>query len=157
MARETDDLETKTQHPIYDMCDELLSVKLSQEACLEPPLANTHIFLLCCMLPQFLFVYERYQNTSAFIQHCCIHLPTLGGLLSKIPLDKVAVCLTSRSCSFSDSYEKLEFFGDAVLKMVQTDTLIKSSELRQWTGFLHEGDLSTLRSGEFKILKCTLR
>jgi hypothetical protein len=133
------------------MSEGLAQVKLAQDACLELRLANAHITLLCSMLPQFLYVYERYLNTSAFIEHCLVHLPILGEQLSRMPLDKVAVSMTAISCSLQDSYEILEFFGDAVLKMVQTDALIKSKELQSWVGFLHEGDLSALRSGESNI------
>jgi hypothetical protein len=139
----------KTTTAKYNICGELASVKLAQPACLEPPLANAHVALLCSMLPQFLFVYERYLNTKAFIDYCLLHLPTLGESLSKLPIEKVATAITAKSCSLDDCYEKLEWFGDAVLKLVQTDALLKSIELRQWIRFLHEGDLSTLRSGEF--------
>jgi dsRNA-specific ribonuclease len=137
----------KTEESKFNGFDGLTSVNLAQTACFEPPLANAHVALISCMLPQFLFVYERYSNTEAFIEHCHSHLPTLGSSLSKLPVETVANALTSKSCALDDSYEKLEWFGDAVLKIVQTDTLLKSTELRQWISFLHEGDLSTLRSG----------
>ena len=142
----------KTTAAKYTVCGELASVKLAQTACLEALLANSHIALLCSMLPQFLFVYERFLNTKAFIDFCLLHLPTLGKSLSSLPLEKVATAITAKSCSLDDCYEKLEWFGDAVLKIVQTDTLLKSIELRQWIPFLHEGDLSTLRSGKSQEL-----
>jgi hypothetical protein len=136
----------KSEHTRHEMCKDIALVKLAQEACFEPVLANVHVSLLCCMLPQFLFLYERYLNTAAFIQHCKDHTPILGESLSNMTLEKVANSLTSKSCNLSDSYEKLEYFGDSVLKIVQTDALIKSIELRSFVGFLHEGDLSTFRS-----------
>lgn len=121
-------------------------VKLAQDACLELRLANADIALLCLMLPQFLYVYEHYANARAFIEHCRVHLPVLGDQLSRMPLRKVAMSLTASSCGLPDSYEMMEFFGDAVLKMVQTDVLIKSIELQSWVDVLDEGGLSTLRS-----------
>jgi dsRNA-specific ribonuclease len=57
--------------------------------------------------------------------------------------------LTSLSCSEEDSYDKLEWLGDAVLKLVQTQSLMYSRDFSQLVELLHEGDLSTLRSGEF--------
>ena len=46
------------------------------------------------------------------------------------------------------SYDRLEYLGDAVLKLLQTDALINSKDekLRQWIHCLHEGDLTALRS-----------
>ena len=61
--------------------------------------------------------------------------------------------MTSKSCNPGDCYDKLEWFGDAVLKIAQTDAILKSVELREWIPFLHEGDLSTLRSGELRFEK----
>lgn len=46
------------------------------------------------------------------------------------------------TCSFHASRR----VGDAVLKMVQTDSLLFSKEFSQWTALLHEGNLSSLRS-----------
>ena len=45
--------------------------------------------------------------------------------------------LTTKSCKDLANYEKLELVGDAVLKMVQTDVLIKSIELTDLTANLH--------------------
>ena len=59
--------------------------------------------------------------------------------------------LTAVSCSEEASYEKLEWLGDAVLKVVQTQSLIYSRDFSRWIELLHEGDLSTLRSGEFRV------
>jgi hypothetical protein len=171
----------KTESSRHSVCKELASVKLAQAACLEPPLANAHVALLCSILPQCLYVYERHMNTKAFIDHCSANFSSLGRYLANIEIDKVVSALTAKSCSLDSNYEKLEWFGDAVvsricvynslrlypwtlmivysvisllislnwkLKLVQTDSLIKSLELRNWIRFLHEGDLSTLRSGE---------
>jgi dsRNA-specific ribonuclease len=140
----------------YDVCKELPLVKLAQGACCEAPLANASIALLCSMLPQFLFLYERCILVTGFIEHCIRHIPTLGEHLATLPIEMVATALTAKSCSLDDCYDKLEWFGDSVLKLIQTDTLLKSIELRQWISFLHEGDLSTLRSGTLKRVLCGL-
>jgi hypothetical protein len=141
-------LVVKTAESRYITCTELASVKLAQGACFEPLVANAHVALLCSLLPQFLFFFERFLVTKAFINHCVQYIPTLGECVASLPVEKVANALTAKSCTLEDSYDKLEWFGDAVLKLVQTDSLMKSIELRQWIAFLHEGDLSTLRSGK---------
>jgi dsRNA-specific ribonuclease len=138
----------KTTESRYNTCTELASVKLAQGACFEPLVANAHVALLCSLLPQFLFFFERLLVTKSFINHCVLHIPTLGQCVTSLPVEKVSNALTAKSCSLEDSYDKLEWFGDAILKLVQTDSLMKSVELRQWIAFLHEGDLSTLRSGK---------
>lgn len=150
---ETHSPPLKTTEGKYEVCKELASVKLVQTACLEAPLANTHVALLCCMLPQILFLFERYLKTKAFIDHCSLNLPILGDAISKLPAERVATAMTSKSCNPGDCYDKLEWFGDAVLKIAQTDAILKSVELREWIPFLHEGDLSTLRSGELRFEK----
>ena len=144
----------KTPSSKYDVCQELATVKLAQEACLEATLANAHVAFLCCMLPQFLFVFERFSVATAFLEHCRANIPALGQFFSKLPIESVMIALTAKSCSLEESYEKLEWFGDAVLKLVQTDSLLMSSELQQWVAFLHEGDLSTLRSGKIELTDC---
>ena len=131
-----------------EMCKELACVMLPQAACCETTLANAGVALLCFMLPQFLYFFERCSIAHAFVDHCKKHLPTLGCKLERLPILKLANALTAKSCSLEDSYDKLEWLGDAVLKLVQTDSLLKSTQLRQWIPFLHEGDLSALRSGK---------
>jgi dsRNA-specific ribonuclease len=56
--------------------------------------------------------------------------------------------LTAKSCSLPFNYDRLEYLGDAVLKLIQTDSLLYSTNerLTQWLKCLHEGDLSALRS-----------
>ena len=141
-------------HPVkntcskFEMCPELSSVKVPQSACLEASLANAHVSLLLCFLPQFLFVYERHQTVEALVAFCKINLPVLGSCLEQLPHETVATALTAKSCGMDVSYEKLEWLGDAALKMIQTESLLKSIELRNWIRSLHEGDLSLLRQGE---------
>ena len=134
-----------------EMCKELASVMLPQAACCEATLANVSVALLCFMLPQFLYYFERCAVAYAFLEHCKNHLPTLGDNVARLPILKLANALTAKSCSLEDSYDKLEWLGDAVLKLAQTDSLLKSVQLRKWIPFLHEGDLSTLRSGKLSM------
>lgn len=138
----------KTNEAKYAMCPELPAIKVPQSACLEATIANAHVGLLTCFLPQIFFSYERYQTVYAFIKHCKENFPTLGSCLSHLPVDTVANALTAKSCGMNVSYEKLEWFGDAVLKMIQTESLLKSVEMKEWIQLLHEGDLSMLRQGQ---------
>jgi Dicer dimerisation domain len=124
------------------------SVQLPLVACLEAPLANASINLLCLCLPQALFLVERQQKAGAFIAHCERHLPTLGGCLRKLDISKVATALTSKSCNSNDNYDKWEWVGDAVLKLLQSDSIMKSPDFVQFIRVLHEGELTLLRSGK---------
>lgn len=132
----------------YDMFPLLSAVKVPQSACMEAPIAEPHVCLLTCFLPQLAFAFERHQTVDAFYDFCSINHPSLWSCLGRLPRDTVAAALTAKSCGMDMSYEKLEWFGDAALKMVQTESLLKSTELRDWIRFLHEGDLSLLRQGE---------
>jgi dsRNA-specific ribonuclease len=120
---------------------------------MEVRMADPNFILLSTHLPQFLNHMQAYITTNAFIRHCNAHMPRLGECLSKLPLEKVTQALTAKSCTEEGSYEKLEWLGDAVLKLVQTDSLLQSKDLSQWIEFLHEGDLSILRSGEWICLQ----
>ncbi len=137
----------KTSGVKYEMCPELSAIKVPHSACMEATIANAHIGLLTCFLPQVLFAFERYVNSNAFIKFCDANLPLLGSYLGRLPIESVATAMTAKSCGLHVSYEKLEWLGDAVLKMIQTESLLKSVELREWIQFLHEGDLSILRQG----------
>lgn len=139
---------TKMTDAKFDVCPELHLVKLPQSACIESVLANAHIALLSTFLPQILFVYERYKNAQAFLEFCSKYLPETKKTLSKVPLRMVLSAITAKSCALDTSYEKLEWLGDAVLKLIQTDTLLKSRALKDWINLLHEGDLSSLRQGK---------
>lgn len=132
----------------YTMCDQLSAIKIPQSVAKEARIANAHIGLLSCFLPQAAFVFERYLSGQAFFRFCEINLPKLGSYLGQLPMETVATALTSKSCGMDVSYEKLEWFGDAVLKVIQTESLLKSIELKEWIQFLHEGDLSILRQGK---------
>ena len=94
---------------------------------------------------------EPYLVVDAFLRHCKDHMPSLAKCLAALPPEKVAEALTAKSSAEQGSYEKLEWLGDAVLKLIQTDSLLYSKEFADFVPFLHEGDLSTLRSGELNI------
>lgn len=131
---------------LYNLCVGLRVVELPCDACFEPPLADPAILLLCTLLPQFLFYIERFLTAEAFISHCLQHTPTLGQILSELPLIDVVTVLSSKSCEENVSYERFEWLGDAVLKLVQTDIIIKSTSLRDRIQNLHEGYLDAMRS-----------
>jgi hypothetical protein len=100
------------------------------------------------MVPQLLYYMERTLAAKAFIVHCHTDLPILAACLAGLSISKVVAVLTANSCGEIDSYERLEWLGDAVLKLVQTDALIKSIDHSVWMENLHEGDLSCARSGK---------
>ena len=121
-------------------------VEIPREAFVESNLANAHIASLCVFLPQILFLFERQQKTEAFIKHCESHIPTLGNCFRKMDFASVALAITAKSCNPNENYDKWEWIGDAVLKLLQTDSLLKSPRFKHFVKFLHEGDLSMLRS-----------
>ncbi len=122
---------------------------LPEQALIEQPLANAHVALLCVFLPQVLFSIERHQKTEAFIRHCESHIPTLGKCFRKMEFSRVAIAITSKSCNSDENYDSWEWVGDAVLKLLQTDSILKSQKFKHFVKFLHEGDLSMLRSCKF--------
>lgn len=132
----------------YQLCENITPVKLPKHACLEPPLANATVLLVCTLVPQLLYHMERTLVANAFIVHCRTNLPILAACLAGLSISKVVAVLTANSCGENDSYERLEWLGDAVLKLVQTDALIKSINHSVWMENLHEGDLSCARSGK---------
>ena len=134
--RSTDDSE--------DVC--LDYVEIPQQAFIEEPLANAHIASLCLFLPQILFTFERQQKVEAFITHCETHIPTLGSGFRKMDLSRVALAITAKSCNPDENYDTWEWVGDAVLKLLQTDSILRSPKFKHFVKFLHEGDLSMLRS-----------
>ena len=130
-------------------CDGLVAALLPHDACLEAPIPDASLFLHCLILPQILYHMDQINTAQAFVSHCLEHLPKLGSYLQKISkdsLDNILEATTARSCAMGINYDRLEYLGDAVLKMVHTDALLNSRDLRKWVGFLHEGDLTLLRS-----------
>ncbi|KAL3918159.1 MAG: hypothetical protein SGILL_004370 [Bacillariaceae sp.] len=58
----------------------------------------------------------------------------------------LTVFLPQLFSNLEKNYEKVEWLGDAVLKLLQTDSLVKSKRLRDSSHYLHEGNLSMLRA-----------
>lgn len=151
-----DDLEEEA-HPLpgnhvgcgsKEFCDRLVSEHLPQDACMEAPLADPCLQLHCVMLPQILYELERNQTIHEFLTHCT-RWPILTSNLEKIPFEDVTTAMTAKSCTYGQtSYDRLEYLGDAVLKVIHTDALINSDkeEFRKWFHCLHEGDLTELRT-----------
>lgn len=128
-------------------CDGLIAALLPQHACMEAPISDASLFLHCLILPQILYYLSHVSTAFALIQYCENHLPKMASCLSNVPLEELLEAITARSCAISNfNYDKLEWLGDAVLKLIHTDALLCSKDLRKWVGFLHEGDLTQLRS-----------
>jgi hypothetical protein len=51
--------------------------------------------------------------------------------------------MTAKSAGLDFDYDQHEWLGDGVLKLLQSDALLSSPELRVWVNYLHEGDLTT--------------
>jgi hypothetical protein len=119
------------------------TVILSSSDCLEGPLADAYTFLLLLFLPQFLYDFEKVQIVEAMIHRCEKVIPSLGRYLRATNEYKVAAAITAKSCNLDENYELSEYIGDGVLKLLLTDSLMSSHQY-----FLHEGDLSILRSGK---------
>jgi len=130
-------------------CKGLVSVLLPQDACLETSMADPALCLHCVLLPQILYKIERHISTEKFLIHVSQNFPELNKCLKSRSIEEVMTTLTAKSCVLNISYDRLEYLGDAVLKIIHTDALIKSSakDLQRWISCLHEGDLSALRSG----------
>ena len=141
-------LESSVNHAEFAPCAGLDPLLLPQDACMEAPLSDAALFLHCVLLPQTLYYINRCLTAHAFLYHCQQYLPILARYLSQIPLQEIMIILTAKSTSLSATYDRLEYLGDAVLKLVHTDALmnLNSDELSQWINCLHEGDLSSLRS-----------
>lgn len=123
---------------------EIPVVDIPQELCIESNVADPLLILHTIVLPQFLYKLEQYRMTASFISHLLNSYPVIGKCLSALPLELIAGALTAKSCSEEVSYDRLEWLGDAVLKLIHTDALLKWRR----TSYLHEGYLSLLRSGE---------
>jgi hypothetical protein len=130
---------------------EMWPLRLPSCACIEAVLADSTVVLDAVLLPQILYSLELRRTAYAFIAHCETKLPVLAGCLQEIAssnIKYIEIMLTAASCRLSTSFEKLEWLGDAVLKLMVTDSLIHSKDLKGWIRYLHEGYLSTSRGGK---------
>jgi len=82
---------------------------------------------------------KRYLTVKYLIKHCLNHLPRLGHYLYNTQLDEFIEALTAKSCSLTVNYDRLEYLGEALLKLIHTDALLTIEAPHSW-------DLSTLRS-----------
>ena len=129
-------------------------VLLPIDACMEAQVSDVALSALLVLLPQFLYHVDQYLVAKAFVGHCVANLPRLGGVLEKLAPEVVIMAMSAKVADYGQNYEQLEWLGDAVLKLVQTDCLLQSPELKMWISCLHEGDLSTLRTGKHYSVSC---
>lgn len=119
-------------------------VDMPQELSVEANVADPLLLLHTIILPQILYKLEHYLKMISFVQHSLHNYPMLGKCISSLPIESVTEAMTAKSCSEPTSYDRLEWLGDAVLKLMHTDALLKWNR----TSYLHEGYLSLLRSGK---------
>lgn len=98
------------------------------------------------LLPQLLYSLERRVAAQRFTKYCACNFPHLGTVLEGAKPEDVLELMSAQSCAEVKNYERLEWLGDAVLQMVQTDVTICSTDLRNWITNLDEGDLDSVRS-----------
>jgi ERCC4-related helicase/dsRNA-specific ribonuclease len=129
-----------------EMCTSLPTVLLPRVILREARLADPTLSLLSIVLPQLLYTLERQLLVDSFLRCCLLNFPVLGTCLEKLPWAKVSVALTAKSANLDVDYEQYEWLGDGVLKLLQSDALLRTPKLRCWVKHLHEGDLTILRS-----------
>ncbi len=140
---------TKGDNQENNLCKNLGTVLLPRHVCAESPLPDASLLLKCVFLPQILYLVEIMEQLNSFVHYCKEKIPILGEYLQNIPILNVKEALTAKSCALqTPTYDRLEYLGDAVLKLVHTQALISAEDnnLNRWISCLHEGDLSALRS-----------
>jgi superfamily II DNA or RNA helicase len=142
--------QTPPKHD-YEVCAELGTVLLPIDACMETEVADAYMALLCAVLPQLLYHIDCNLIADACRRHCMANLPCLGRYLERVPRSGIVEALSAKCARLETSYDRFEWLGDAVLKILQTDALLQTPELRQWVQCLHEGDLTKLRSGKYQV------
>lgn len=139
-------------------CDGLVTALLPVSACVEASVADASLHLHCILLPQVMYQLEQLLTAKLFVEHCKLHLPIFGKhieSISKESIDDILEALIAKSCTLDRNYDKLEWLGDGVLKLIHTESLVHSNDLRKWVSFLHEGDLTLLRSAMGSNLRLT--
>lgn len=124
----------------------LKSLLVPKTLCRECPFAHAGIFLESLFLPLMLYDVERILIAEKFKNYCSKQLPTLGECITNCTPKEVLSVLTAQSCVGEETYDRLEWFGDGVLKLICTDVSLGSRDLRDWVSCLHEGDLDSVRS-----------
>lgn len=123
-------------------CTGLAATLLPVDVCMEAPIADASLCLHCLVLPQILFHVENLITVQLFVDHCANNLPILGSYLKEISKDSdddIMEALSAKSCGMAKNYDRFEYLGDAVLKLIHTDALLHSATLRKWVSHLHEG------------------
>jgi dsRNA-specific ribonuclease len=128
----------------------LTEVNLPKSLCIEVDMvADTAMALETILLPQFLYHLERVLTATAFIEFCRDHFPSLYQCVQQQQEDAVSTVLTvlsAKSCCVVENYDRLEYLGDAVLSLLNSDAILNSVVLKVWISNLHEGDLDGIRS-----------
>jgi dsRNA-specific ribonuclease/superfamily II DNA or RNA helicase len=133
-------------------CPHLATVLLPHSILREAKFADPSLLLLSILLPQLLYAVERTLTIQSFVRHCNLNFPFLGKCLGECvpvrgtPESLLFTVMTAKSTNLTSNYDRFEWFGDAVLKLLQSDTLLHNPRLRCCVQHLHEGDLTTLRS-----------
>ena len=131
------------------ICEGLAFVLLPKEVSMEAPFCDAALYLHLILLPQILYELERSETALSFVAYCVDVLPVLGSYLKNVDVKEVVEAMTARSSGKKYSYDRMEYLGDAVLKLLQTDSLVhaKDEVVKEWLDTLEEGELSTIRSG----------
>ena len=143
---EPDEADSNFVLPQRSPWDALPKVLIPQGCCMEAGVVDPSHFLATLYLPQLLYAVNECHMVTAFMVHCCRRLPKLHSALEMAPLRDVQQVLSTAGKSQSDNYERLEWLGDGVLKLLQTDTIVGSVEMRECAMNLHAGNLSLVRS-----------
>ena len=72
------------------------------------------------------------MTAQLFIEHSLEHLPILGSHVQSVSensFDDILEASTTKSCVMLRNYDRLEWVGDAVLKLVHTNALLSSRDL----------------------------
>ena len=91
---------------------------------MEAPVSDAALFLHLILLPRILYELERTETVLAFVAYCMDFMPVLGSYLRNVDTTAIFEAMTARTCAKQFSYDRIEYLGDAVLKLLQTDSLV---------------------------------
>jgi hypothetical protein len=128
-------------------CPGLNPYKVSPSLCVENPyVSDPGLMLEMLLLPQILYHVERQLAAQSFLEHCRLHFPIMSGSLDCLGWREVLRLLSSISSRNPDNYERLEWLGDGVLKLLVTKLSNEKNDIATWIRNFHEGNLSDLRA-----------
>ena len=144
MAMEEDSLVKDDER-----CAGLSVLFLPSEVAMEAPVSDAALYLHMIFLPEILYELERTETVMAFVAYCTDFMPVLGNYLDNVDATEIMEVMTARTCAKPISYDRIEYLGDAVLKLLQTDSLMyaEDEDLKEWLDSLEEGGLTIIRSG----------